>query len=88
MSYKKINGDLIYMARGGDFEVVAQKVSSMRNVLKSDRYGASRFFGYVVDNIASERPNRAYDYLIDDYYVDTDSLLVSLQRIKTLMTKL
>lgn len=71
-----------------DFEVVAQKVSSMRNVLKSDRYVASRFFSYVVDNIASERPNRAYNNLVDDYYVDTDSLLVSLQRIKTLMTKL
>lgn len=71
-----------------DFEVVAQKVSSMRNVLKSDRYGASRFFGYVVDNISSERPNRAYDYLVDDYYINPDSLISSLQRIKTLMSKL
>lgn len=71
-----------------DFEVVAQKVSSMGNVLNSDRYGASRFFGYVVDNIASERPNRAYDNLVDDYYINPDSLISSLQRIKTLMSKL
>ena len=71
-----------------DFEVVAQKVSSMRNVLKSDRYGVARLFSYFVEYISSERTNRAYDYLVDDYYINPDSLISSLQRIKTLMSKL
>lgn len=71
-----------------DFEVVAQKISSMRNVLKSDRYGCNRFFSYVVDAITSERPNRAYDYLVDTYYIDIDTIIPKLERIKTLMSKI
>lgn len=71
-----------------DFEVVAQKISSMRNIFKADRYGCSRFFNYVIDYISSERESRAYSYFTDPYYVDTEETLESLQRIKTLMSKI
>jgi len=71
-----------------DFEVVSQKISSMRNILKSDRYGLSKFFSYVVDSISGERTSRAYDYLTDPYYINIDNVLLSLQRIKTLMSKI
>lgn len=71
-----------------DMEVVSQKISSMRNILKSDRYGLSRLFNYVIDSISGDRPNRAYDYLIDPYYFEPNEVLENLQRVKNLMSKL
>lgn len=71
-----------------DFEIVAQKVSSMRNILKADRYGCSRFFNYVIDYISSERESRAYSYLVDRYYIEPEETLEALQRVKTLMSKI
>ena len=72
-----------------DFEVLNQKISSIRNVLKADRYGLSRFNNYVVDNIVQSRPNRAYDYLTDTYYISNiDSIVTSLQRVITIISKI
>ena len=71
-----------------DFEIISQKISSMRNILKSDRYGLNRFFSYVIDSISNDRPSRAYDYLTDPYYINVDDVLSSLQRVKTLMSKI
>jgi hypothetical protein len=71
-----------------DLEVVAQKISSMRNILKSDRYGLSRYFGSVVDCIVSGREDRAFNYLVDPYYVNTDSVLEKLPRVITLISKI
>jgi hypothetical protein len=71
-----------------DLEVVAQKISSIRNVLKSDRYGLSRYFGYVVDYITSGREDRAYSYMIDNYYTDVNEILEKLPRMITIISKI
>jgi hypothetical protein len=71
-----------------DLEVVAQKISSIRNVLKSDRYGLSRYFGYVIENISSGREDRAYSYLNDNYYVNIDEAIENMPRIITIISKI
>jgi hypothetical protein len=71
-----------------DLEVVAQKISSIRNVLKSDRYGLSRYFSYVVESIVSGREDRAYSYITDNYYTDVDEILQKLPRMVTIISKI
>jgi hypothetical protein len=71
-----------------DLEVVAQKISSMRNILKSDRYGLSRYFGYVVESISSGREDRSFSYMTDPYYCDADEVLEKLPRIITIISKI
>lgn len=71
-----------------DLEVVAQKISSIRNVLKSDRYGLSRYFGYVVEYITSGREDRAYSYMTDNYYTDVDEILEKMPRMITIISKI
>lgn len=71
-----------------DLEVVAQKISSIRNVLKSDRYGLSRYFGNVVEYISSGREDRAYNYLTDNYYTNVDEILEKLPRIISIISKI
>lgn len=71
-----------------DLEVVAQKISSIRNVLKSDRYGLSRYFSYVVESIVSGREDRAYSYITDNYYADVDEILQKLPRIISVISKI
>ncbi len=71
-----------------DLEVVAQKISSIRNVLKSDRYGLSRYFSYIIESISSGREDRAYSYMTDNYYVDIDDALEKLPRIITIISKI
>ena len=71
-----------------DLEVVAQKISSIRNVLKSDRYGLSRYFGNVIEYIAAGREDRAYNHLNDNYYTNVDEILEKLPRIITIISKI
>jgi hypothetical protein len=71
-----------------DLEVVAQKISSIRNVLKSDRYGLSRYFGNVIEYISSGREDRAYSHLTDSYYTNVDEILEKLPRIITIISKI
>lgn len=71
-----------------DLEVVAQKISSIRNVIKSDRYGLSRYFNYVIDNINSNRPDSSYRYLTDPYYIDINEVLEKLPRVITIISKI
>ena len=71
-----------------DLEVVAQKISSIRNVLKSDRYGLSRYFSYVVESIVSGREDRAYSYITDNYYTDVDEVLQKLPRVIAVISKI
>jgi len=71
-----------------DLEVVTQKISSIRNVLKSDRYGLSRYFSYVIEYISSGREDRAYSYMTDNYYTDVDEILERLPRMISLIAKI
>ena len=71
-----------------DLEVVAQKISSIRNILKSDRYGLSRYFSYVVECIISGREDRAYSYITDNYYTDVDEVLQKLPRVIAVISKI
>jgi hypothetical protein len=71
-----------------DLEVVAQKISSIRNILKSDRYGLSRYFSYIIEYIGSGREDRAYSYMTDSYYVSLDEILEKLPRIITIISKI
>ena len=71
-----------------DLEVVAQKISSIRNVLKSDRYGLSRYFGNVIEYVSAGREDRAYSHLTDNYYTNVDDILEKLPRIITIISKI
>ena len=71
-----------------DLEVVTQKISSIRNILKSDRYGLSRYFSYVVESIISGREDRAYSYITDNYYADVDEILEKLPRVIAIISKI
>jgi hypothetical protein len=71
-----------------DLEVVAQKISSIRNVLKSDRYGLNRYFSYFIEYVVSERLDRAYSHLTDNYYTDVDEILEKMPRIITIISKI
>jgi len=71
-----------------DLEVVAQKISSIRNILKSDRYGLSRYFGYVVESIISGREDRVYSYFTDNYYTNVDEILEKLPRVIAVISKI
>jgi hypothetical protein len=71
-----------------DLEVVAQKISSIRNVLKSDRYGLSRYFGNFIEYVSAGREDRAYSHLIDNYYTNVDEILEKLPRIITIISKI
>lgn len=71
-----------------DLEIVAQKISSIRNILKSDRYGLNNYFSYVVDYLASGRPDRAYSHITDNYYCNLDRLLTNLPRVTSIVSKI
>ena len=71
-----------------DLEVVAQKISSIRNILKSDRYGLSRYFSNVIESIISGREDRAYSYITDNYYTDVDEILEKLPRVIAIISKI
>lgn len=72
-----------------DFEVLNQKISSIRNVLKADRYNLSRFMDYVVGSISNNRAGRAYDYLTDTYYFSDINVTVSnLDRVINIISKI
>lgn len=71
-----------------DLEIVTQKISSIRNILKSDRYGLSRYFSYFVEYVASGREDRAYSYLTDNYYTDANEILEKLPRMITIISKI
>ena len=71
-----------------DLEVVAQKISSIRNIIKSDRYGLSRFFNYYIDYVCSNRPDRSYGYLTDTYYTDVDEVIEKMPRVINIISKI
>ena len=71
-----------------DLEVVAQKISSIRNILKSERYGLERYFRNFIEYVVSERPDRAYTLLKDNYYTDVDEILEKMPRIITIISKM
>lgn len=71
-----------------DFEILNQKISSMRNILKSDRYGMNRLFNYVVDYIINGYKDRAYSYITDSYYINIDKCLENIERVKVILSKL
>jgi len=71
-----------------DLEIITQKISSIRNILKSDRYGLNRYFSYFVEYVVSGREDRAYSYLTDNYYTDVNEILEKLPRIITIISKI
>ena len=71
-----------------DLEVVNQKISSIRNILKSNRYGLNYYFGYVIDYISSGNEKSAYTYLINSNYIDVNNILEKLPRVITIISKM
>lgn len=85
--YKKISDYHIESIE--DFEVVCQKINSIKSILKSDRYGLSRFCGYVVDYLnRDDDGDRSFRYMIDGYYINIEELLVSIERISKIIDKI
>jgi hypothetical protein len=71
-----------------DLEIVNQKINSMKNIIRSNRYGLERYFSYVIENIFNNREDRAYSYLIDNYYTRVDELLKNIPRLITIIDKI
>ena len=71
-----------------DLEIANQKINSMKNIIRSNRYGLERYFSYVIENIYNNREDRAYSYLIDNYYTKVDELLKNIPRVITIINKI
>lgn len=73
-----------------DFEIICQKMISIKNILKSDRYGLSRFCSYVLDYMnRSDDGERSFRYMIDPYYFNTtEQSLESLERVSRIIEKI
>ena len=72
-----------------DFEVVCQKMITIKNVLKSDRYGLNRFCSYVIDYLnRGDDGERSFRYMIDPYYFTPEQLLQSLERVSRIIEKI
>ena len=72
-----------------DFEVVCQKMITIKNVLKSDRYGLNRFCSYVIDYLnRGDDGERSFRYMIDPYYFNPEQSLQSLERVSKIVEKI
>lgn len=71
-----------------DLEIVNQKIISMKNIIRSNRHGLSRYCSYFIDSITNNREDRAYSYLGDVYYTDVDKLSKSIPRLITIISKI
>ena len=71
-----------------DLEIVNQKINSMKNIIRSNRYGLEKYFSYVIENIYNNREDRVYSYLIDNYYTKVDELLKNIPRVITIINKI
>jgi hypothetical protein len=72
-----------------DFEVIVQKILSIKNIMKSDRYGLNRFCSYVIDYLnRSDDAERSLRYMIDPYYFNPEQSLESLERINRIIEKI
>jgi hypothetical protein len=69
-----------------DLEVVAQKISSIKNVIRSTRL--NYYFNYVIEYICSGRSDRAYNYLTNSGYIDIDNILEGLPRVITIISRM
>lgn len=85
--YKKVSDNNIESIE--DFEVINQKMVSIKNILKSDRYGLSKFCSYVIDYLnRGDEGERAFRYMIDSYYFKPEESLESLERIIRIIEKI
>ena len=85
--YKKISDYNIESIE--DFEVVAQKMNSIKNILKSERYGLNKLCGYVLDYLnRNDGGERAFRYMIDGYYFNVEEASASLERISKIIEKI
>ena len=72
-----------------DFEVISQKMISIKNILKSDRYGLTRFCSYVIDYLnRGDDGERSFRYMIDPYYFNPEQSLQSLERVSKIVEKI
>jgi hypothetical protein len=62
---------------------------TIKNVLKSDRYGLNRFCSYVIDYLnRGDDGERSFRYMIDPYYFTPEQLLQSLERVSRIIEKI
>jgi len=72
-----------------DFEVICQKMISIKNILKSDRYGLNRFSSYILDYLnRGDDGERSFRYMIDPYYFNPEQSLESLERVSRVIEKI
>jgi hypothetical protein len=72
-----------------DFEVVCQKMITIKNILKSDRYGLSRFCSYVLDYLnRGDDGERAFRYMIDPYYFNPEQYFQLIERVSRIIEKI
>ena len=85
--YKKISNYNIESIE--DFEVVNQKITSVKNILKSERYGLNRFCSYVIEYLnRDDNGERSFRYMIDSYYFNPEQALQSLERVSKIIEKI
>ena len=72
-----------------DLEIINQKMLSIKNILKSDRYGLNRFCSYVVDYLSrGDDGERSFRYMNDVYYFNVLESTRSLERVSKIIEKL
>lgn len=71
-----------------DFEVLTQKISGVRNILKSERYAISRLGNYFIDYLNRGYSDRAYTYYTDRYYTNVDDIIKELPAISRIIERM
>ena len=62
---------------------------SIKNILKSDRYGLNRFCSYILDYLSrGDDGERSFRYMIDPYYFNPEQALQSLERVSKIVDKI
>jgi hypothetical protein len=84
--YKKIGENHIECIE--DFEIVNQKISSIKNIISSERYQLSGVVSYFIENIIRNGYNRTYSYFTDSYYIKIDKALEGISSVKKIVERM
>ena len=73
-----------------DLEIVKSKILSIRNLFNSDTYNLSNL-RYFMDSVNSGREQRSYDYLVNEWRLQSDNLentIKGLETVKKIISRL
>ncbi len=71
-----------------DFEIIFQKIKTIKDIIRSDRYRMSNFFDYFPSYICQNNIDRAHSFLVRNDYFDPNRVEYDLDRIKSILNRI